>query len=129
MKNTRRRRKATSAEAIARLTDEGEDVSRFFTNTGRMMGPIQRVNGAGGIRTLVTGFGPHNGLANRRLQPLGHLSRRHTDCEPHPQRYEPRPKGLRLKRRLRADGKDSFRISGDCWGDRNAISGSSPTSL
>jgi hypothetical protein len=44
MKNTRRRRKATSAEPIARLADEGEDVSRFFTNTGRMMGPIQRVN-------------------------------------------------------------------------------------
>jgi hypothetical protein len=44
MKNTRRRRKATSAEAIARFTDEGEDVSRFFTNTGRMMDPIQRVN-------------------------------------------------------------------------------------
>jgi hypothetical protein len=33
-----------SAEAIARLADEGRDVSRFFTNKGRMMGPIQRVN-------------------------------------------------------------------------------------
>ena len=44
MKNARRRRKAISAEAIARLADEGQDVSRFFTNAGRMMGPIQRVN-------------------------------------------------------------------------------------
>ena len=44
MKNTRRRRKAVPAEAIARLADEGQDVSRFFTNAGRMMGPIQRVN-------------------------------------------------------------------------------------
>jgi len=44
MKNTRRRREKMSAEAIARLADEGGDVSRFFTNTGRMMGPIQRVN-------------------------------------------------------------------------------------
>jgi Ribbon-helix-helix protein, copG family len=44
MKNTRRRRKPISAEAIARLADEGQDVSRFFTNAGRMMGPIQRVN-------------------------------------------------------------------------------------
>ena len=43
MKNTKRR-KAISAEAIARLADEGQDVSRFFTNTGRTMGPIQRVN-------------------------------------------------------------------------------------
>jgi hypothetical protein len=44
MENTRRRRKPVSAETIARLADEGSDVSRFFTNDGRMMGPIQRVN-------------------------------------------------------------------------------------
>ena len=44
MQNTRRPRKPVSAEAIARLADEGKDVSRFFTNAGRMMGPIQRVN-------------------------------------------------------------------------------------
>jgi hypothetical protein len=44
MENNRKRRKPVPAEAIARLADEGKDVSRFFTNTGRMMGPIQRVN-------------------------------------------------------------------------------------
>ncbi len=44
MKNTRRSRKAVPAEAIARLADQGKDVSRFFTNTGHMMGPVQRVN-------------------------------------------------------------------------------------
>jgi hypothetical protein len=44
MENTRRRRRPVPAEAIARLADEGNDVSRFFTNKGRMMGPIQRVN-------------------------------------------------------------------------------------
>ena len=44
MKNNRRNRRAVSADAIARLADQGKDVSRFFTNTGRMMGPIQRVN-------------------------------------------------------------------------------------
>ena len=44
MRNTRKLRKPVSAEAIARLADQGRDVSRFFTNTGRMMGPIQRVN-------------------------------------------------------------------------------------
>jgi hypothetical protein len=34
------------AEAIARLADRGSDVSRFFTNSGRMMmpGPVRRVN-------------------------------------------------------------------------------------
>jgi hypothetical protein len=44
MKNTRRRAKPVPAEAIARLAEQGRDVSRFFTNAGRMMGPIQRVN-------------------------------------------------------------------------------------
>jgi Ribbon-helix-helix protein, copG family len=44
MEKTRKSRKPVSAEVIARLADEGRDVSRFFTNTGRMMGPIQRVN-------------------------------------------------------------------------------------
>src|SRR5208283_191297 len=44
MQNTRRRPKPVSAETIARLADEGRDVSQFFTNDGRMMGPIQRVN-------------------------------------------------------------------------------------
>ncbi len=44
MKNTRDRKKPISAETIARLADRGEDVSRFFTNRGRLMPPIQRVN-------------------------------------------------------------------------------------
>lgn len=44
MKNIRKTRKPLSAEAIARLADKGEDVSRFFTNSGHLMGPIQRVN-------------------------------------------------------------------------------------
>jgi len=44
MKNTRSSKKPVPAETIARLADGGHDVSRFFTNTGRMMRPIQRVN-------------------------------------------------------------------------------------
>ncbi len=44
MKSTRNRRKPVSAEAIARRADRGEDISGFFTNSGRMMPPIQRVN-------------------------------------------------------------------------------------
>jgi hypothetical protein len=44
MKRTRKRNKPVSAEDVARLADKGKDVSRFFTNAGRMMGPIQRVN-------------------------------------------------------------------------------------
>ncbi len=33
-----------TADAIARLADQGKDVSRFFKGQGRMAQPIQRVN-------------------------------------------------------------------------------------
>ena len=44
MKQTRESKKAPSAESIAQMADRGEDVSRFFTNRGKMMRPVQRVN-------------------------------------------------------------------------------------
>jgi len=44
MKNTTSKKKAVPAESIARMADRGKDVSRFFTNSGEMRKPIQRVN-------------------------------------------------------------------------------------
>ena len=46
MKKTANKTKPLSAEQIARKADKGESVSRFFTNSGRMMMPpkVQRVN-------------------------------------------------------------------------------------
>ena len=44
MKNSHSRKTIVEAEEIARLADKGEDVSHFFTGTGRMMPPVQRVN-------------------------------------------------------------------------------------
>ena len=44
MKNTRLKKKPVPAENIARMADQGKDVSRFFTNSGEMRKPIQRVN-------------------------------------------------------------------------------------
>jgi hypothetical protein len=44
MKKTRKSVKPVSADAIARLADRGENVSRFFKGQGRMVQPIQRVN-------------------------------------------------------------------------------------
>jgi hypothetical protein len=44
MKKTRNSAKPPSADAIARLADQGKDVSRFFKGEGRMVQPIQRVN-------------------------------------------------------------------------------------
>jgi hypothetical protein len=44
MKRTRKSAQPVSAEAIAKLADQGKDVSRFFKGQGRMVQPIQRVN-------------------------------------------------------------------------------------
>jgi hypothetical protein len=44
MKSTRNKTKGVSAEAIAREAERGKNVSRFFTNAGKMVEPIQRVN-------------------------------------------------------------------------------------
>lgn len=41
---TRKSHKPISADAIARLADQGKDISGFFTNSGRMMPAIRRVN-------------------------------------------------------------------------------------
>jgi len=44
MPKTAKTKKAHSADEIAEMAEQGKDVSRFFTNTGAMMPPIQRVN-------------------------------------------------------------------------------------
>lgn len=44
MKKTSKNKRPLSTEAIARMAEQGKDISRFFTNRGRMMPPIQRVN-------------------------------------------------------------------------------------
>ena len=44
MKSTHNRKRPLDAEAIARLADEGQSVSKHFTNSGRMMPAIRRVN-------------------------------------------------------------------------------------
>jgi hypothetical protein len=44
MKKTRKKARPVPAETIARMADRGKNVSRFFTGSGQMMEPIQRVN-------------------------------------------------------------------------------------
>ena len=44
MKKTHKTSGAISANAIARLADQGKDIARFFKGQGRMVQPIQRVN-------------------------------------------------------------------------------------
>jgi hypothetical protein len=44
MKKAPKSKRPISAEAIARQADQGKDVSKHFTNQGRMVSPVQRVN-------------------------------------------------------------------------------------
>jgi len=44
MKKARKSGGPVSADAIARLADQGKDISHFFKGQGRMVQPIQRVN-------------------------------------------------------------------------------------
>ena len=44
MPKTLKAKKPISADEIAEMADHGENISRFFTNAGKMMPPIQRVN-------------------------------------------------------------------------------------
>jgi ribbon-helix-helix CopG family protein len=44
MKKTCKSVRPVSAETIARLADQGKDISGFFKGQGRMVQPIQRVN-------------------------------------------------------------------------------------
>src|SRR5205823_5026382 len=53
--------------------DGDGEVAERFARDWRL---ATRFGGEAGIRTLDTAFGPYNGLANRRLQPLGHLTLR-----------------------------------------------------
>jgi hypothetical protein len=40
---TTKKKESISAEAIARMADQGKEISRFFTNKGRMVYPVQHV--------------------------------------------------------------------------------------
>jgi hypothetical protein len=44
MPRTVKARKPISADEISEMAERGKNVSRFFTNNGKMMQPIQRVN-------------------------------------------------------------------------------------
>ena len=44
MRKTIKRKPSITAERIAKMADQGKDVSSFFTNKGKMMPPSQRVN-------------------------------------------------------------------------------------
>jgi len=44
MKSTHKTKTVPTAEQIAHLADKGEDISKHFTNHGKMMPAIRRVN-------------------------------------------------------------------------------------
>jgi hypothetical protein len=44
MKRIPKNKRVVTAETIAQKAENGEDISSFFTNKGRMMNPMRRVN-------------------------------------------------------------------------------------
>jgi hypothetical protein len=57
-----------------RLLSFGRHPSRLADSGGLPPEARSEGGGDGGIRTLDRALQPYNGLANRRLQPLGHVS-------------------------------------------------------
>ena len=85
-----RARLANSAiAALQTAQKEGADLGKRDSKLANVIGSVSQSSvqvpvltqkktgdgGVGGIRTLGTAFQPYNGLANRRLQPLGHHSK------------------------------------------------------
>ena len=60
--------RAVSIQSLGDILETGR------ISEGKINGENNLTGGEAGIRTLDTDFGPYNGLANRRLQPLGHLT-------------------------------------------------------
>ncbi len=56
------------------VADAWQRAGRSCRNSLRNQKGFSSESGERGIRTPGTGLTPYNGLANRRLQPLGHLS-------------------------------------------------------
>ena len=52
MKKTSKAKQPLSAESIARLADNGEDISSYFTNKGKMMPPLDSLGIDLNARTL-----------------------------------------------------------------------------
>jgi len=69
---TNRRNSAKSGEVKAEREQQGQDATKP-PKTSEISNIVDE-NGESGIRTRDTGLSPYIGLANRRLQPLGHLS-------------------------------------------------------
>src|SRR5262247_3386315 len=70
-------------------------------------GSPRKDGGEGGIRTLGTGNPPYAGLANRCLQPLGHLSRLTT-----PASYTLRLSAQEMRRRRDSNPRKRYRSCG-----------------
>jgi hypothetical protein len=60
--------------ALANAANSLPFTDRFIDRNDRKYKKNIISGGEGGIRTPDRGVSPYNGLANRRLQPLGHLS-------------------------------------------------------
>src|SRR3984893_12128134 len=66
---------STNQPAVAASRAMGASPTSWVRSATDVSGPDKlSKRGAGGIRPLDRALQPYNGLANRRLQPLGHVS-------------------------------------------------------
>ena len=100
--------KRTANSLAGQLVKPGSGSAILLDGTILNQGDLDSTGGEGGIRTPGRGFSPYNGLANRRIQPLCHLS---ADGSAE----ENRPNVLSIA--LKADGKREQFLT------RNASSG------
>src|SRR6266571_6163133 len=66
--------KRTANSLAGQLVKPGSGSAILLDGTILNQGDLDSTGGEGGIRTPGRGFSPYNGLANRRIQPLCHLS-------------------------------------------------------
>src|SRR5712691_4218493 len=66
--------KRTANSLTSQLVRPDSGSAILLDGTILNQGDLDSTGGEGGIRTPGRGFSPYNGLANRRIQPLCHLS-------------------------------------------------------
>ncbi len=66
--------KRTANSLTSQLVRPDSGSAILLDGTILNQGDLDSTGGEGGVRTPGRGFSPYNGLANRRIQPLCHLS-------------------------------------------------------
>src|SRR5437016_3265656 len=78
-------------QVVSKYREKWACFAHFGVRRGGISLQSRLRGGEGGIRTLGTGVSPYNGLANRRIRPLCHLSATISDSLPRCSRLQAEP--------------------------------------